>query len=114
MANRVIESSTGRCVVLLQAGMLPRPGCFEGLIAAFAAHPEAGALASPLVPDADAVARLLGCYARELSCTDNIFATFGLTSLDAAVLRGDLSELGLEVSSTAAILLRSSSAITSA
>jgi len=48
MANRVIESSTGRCVVLLQAGMLPRPGCFEGLLAAFAAHPEAGALASPV------------------------------------------------------------------
>ena len=45
MANRVIASSTGSYVLLLQSGMLPRPGCLEELLASFAAHPEAGALA---------------------------------------------------------------------
>jgi len=55
MANRVIESSTGRSVVLLQAGMLPRPGCFEGLLLAFAANPEAGAIASPVHRGGNAV-----------------------------------------------------------
>jgi len=56
MANRVIEASTGSCVLILQAGILPRPGCFAELRAAFADHPEAGAIALPLYRSGQAVA----------------------------------------------------------
>jgi len=48
MANRVLEATTGNHLLLLQEGVLPRKGCFNAVLAAFAAHPQAGALALPL------------------------------------------------------------------
>ncbi len=48
MANRAIASTTSQHILLLQAGVLPRQGCFDGVLAAFAEYPQAGALALPL------------------------------------------------------------------
>jgi radical SAM superfamily enzyme YgiQ (UPF0313 family) len=48
MANRVLEATTGNHLLLLQEGVLPRKGCFNSVLEAFAAHPQAGALALPL------------------------------------------------------------------
>jgi len=48
MANRALAATTSQHVLLLQGGVLPRRGCFDAVLAAFAEYPQAGALAMPL------------------------------------------------------------------